>query len=128
MTLKVKRTGMPPELEAAVAAHAAAIVAGDDRAAASWVDERAAAAANAAMARMAQIGPPAGCDVIAKARLGFHWIVKLRITGRAGATITLQNRWHRERGGDWRLIEVEDAGLRSPWKKPEQAEQVKADG
>jgi hypothetical protein len=60
-------------------------------------------------------------EVIARARLGFHYIVKLRLTGRAGATMTLQNRWHRESGGTWRVIEIEDAGLRSPWTKPDEA-------
>jgi hypothetical protein len=128
MTIKVKRTGLPPELEAAVTAHAAAMAAGDERGAAAFVDERAASAANAAIARAASIRPLSGCEVIARARLGLHYIVKLRLTGAAGAKVTLQNRWHQESGGAWRLIEIEDAGLRSPWKKPEESAAVKVDG
>jgi hypothetical protein len=127
MTIKVKRTGLPLELEAAVAAHAAALVAGDDCGAASFVEERAAGAADAAIARAASMRPFRGFEVIARARLGFQYIVKLRLAGVAGAMMTLQNRWHRESGGAWRLIEIEDAGLRSPWKKPDQNSTVKRD-
>ena len=127
MTIKVKRTGVPPELEAAMTAHAAALVTGDERGAAALVDARAAAAAGAAIARAASMRPFGRYGVIARARLGFHYIVKLRLTGRAGATMTLQNRWHRESGGAWRLIEIEDAGLRSPWTKPDEAIAMKAD-
>jgi len=118
MKIKVKRTGFPPELEAAVTAHAAAIMAGDDRGAANFVDDSAAASAHALIVRAASMRPFSGAEVVARARLGFHYIVKLRLTGGAGAILTLQNRWHRDHGGAWRLLEVEDAGAQSPWKKP----------
>src|ERR1700730_15395038 len=125
MTIKIRRMGAPPELEAAVAAHAAALVAGDERGAAAFGGARAIAAHAAAIAPAASIRPFGRDEVIARARLGFHYIVKLRLTGRAGATMTLQNRWHRESGGAWRLIEIEDAGFRSPWTKPDVAIAVK---
>ena len=121
MTIKVKRTGLPPELEAAVGAYAAALAAGDERGVSAFVDERAAEAERAMLARAASMRPAGRVEVIARARLGFQYIVKLRLMGAAaGATMTLQCRWHREDGGAWRLIEIEDIGLRSPWKKPEE--------
>jgi hypothetical protein len=119
MTIKVKRTGTPPELETAVGAYAAALAAGDERGAAALVDGRAAEAASVVHARAASMRLTGRIEVIARARLGMQYIVKLRLTGAAGAAMTLQSRWHREDGGAWRLIEIEDAGLRSPWKKPE---------
>jgi hypothetical protein len=119
MTIKVKRTGLPAELEAAVTVHAAAIAAGDERHAMAFVEERAAIAAGATMARLSAMRPLTDVKVIARARLGAHYIVKLRLIGEVGTTMTLQNRWHQESGGAWRLIEIEDAGSGSPWKKPD---------
>ncbi len=119
MTIKVKRTGLPEELEAAVASHAAAIAAGDDRDAMVFVEERAAIAAGGALERVSAMRPLTGFKVIARARLGAHYIVKLRLIGKAGTTMTLQNRWHQQSGGEWRLIEIEDTGSVSPWKKPD---------
>ena len=116
MEIKVKRTGLPPELEIAIAAYTAALAAGDHGGATALVDGRADAAV---IARVASIGPAGRVDVIARARLGHQYLVKLRLTGAAGTTMTLQSRWHKANGGAWRLIEVEDAGLQSPWQKPE---------
>lgn len=117
MSIKVKRTGLPQELETAIAAYAAALAAGDQGGAAALVDGRA-AAASAVHARAASRRPFDRYEVIARARLGFQYIVKLRLAGAAGATMTLQTRWHREDGGAWQLIEIEDLGLQSPWQKP----------
>src|SRR5579863_6065563 len=108
MSIKVKRTGLPQELETAIAAYAAALAAGDQGGAAALVDGRAAEAASAVHARAASMRPCGHAEVIARARLGFQYIVKLRLAGAAGAMMTLQIRWHREHGGAWRLIEIED--------------------
>jgi hypothetical protein len=119
MTIKVKRTGLPEELEAAVASHTAAITAGDDRDAMVFVEERAAISAAGSLERVSAMRPLTGVKVIARARLGAHYIVKLRLIGEAGMTMTLQNRWYQTSRGAWRLIETEDAGSGSPWKKPD---------
>ena len=117
MTIKIKRTVFPPELDAAVAVHAAALVAGDDQIATKFAGDRAAAEYGAAMKRAASMRPFSSYDVIARARLGFQYLVKLRLHGSAG-DLNLQNRWREVNGGDWRVVEIEDLGLRSPWKKP----------
>jgi hypothetical protein len=117
MTIKVKRVGLPPELEAIVSAYASAIVAGDDRLAATFVEERATASLSAAMEHIASMRPLKGVEVIARARLGFQYIVKLRFRSGAGSGLVFQTRWHRGSVGVWRLIEIEDSGSQSPWKK-----------
>lgn|SRR5487761_2215068 len=117
MTIKVKRTGLPPELEQAVAEHAAAIVAGDDRGAAKFADDRAAAESDATIQRAATLRPFGGYEIIARARLGFQYIVKLRLAGKGGE-LNLQTRWHRLDGGAWAIAEIENIGLESPWKRP----------
>jgi hypothetical protein len=121
MKLKGERRGNPPDLEAAIVAHAAALVAGDDRLAASFVAERAAAAANAALERSISMRPLRDFAIIARARLGFQYVVKVRLTCATGMIVTLQCRWSQESAGLWQLIEIEDTGLRSPWKKPERS-------
>jgi hypothetical protein len=117
MTIKIKRTVYPPELETAVIAHAAATVAGDDRGAAHFVSGRAQEAFGAVLQRAASMRPFDHYEVIARARLGFQYLVKLRLRGKAG-DLNLQNRWAADRD-EWRIAEIEDLGLRSPWKKPE---------
>jgi hypothetical protein len=119
MTIKVKRTGLPPALEQAVAEHAAAIVAGDDRGAAKFADDRAAAESEAAIRQAATLGPFGGYEIIARARLGFQYIVKIRLTGSRG-DLNLQTRWHRLDGDAWAIAEIENIGLESPWKRTAQ--------
>lgn len=126
MTLKVRRAIVPPELDEAVAAHAAATVANDPAAANRFIDARAAGAIAEALARTAPIRPLADYAVTARARLGFHYLVKVRFTGRAGDFV-LQNRWSRGDDGRWRIIECDDLGVKSPWKKPNKPDPVAAD-
>ena len=106
-------------MEQAVAEHAAAIVTGDDRGAAKFVDDRAAAESEAAIRQAATLGPFDGYEIIARARLGFQYIVKLRIAGKRG-DLNLQTRWHQIDGGAWAIAEIENIGLESPWKRPAQ--------
>jgi hypothetical protein len=119
MTIKVKRTGLPRALELAVAEHAAALVAGDDRCAAEFADERAAAESDATIQRATTLRPFGGYEIIARARLGFQYIVKLRLAGKHG-DLNLQTRWHQIDGGAWAIAEIENIGLESPWKRPVQ--------
>jgi hypothetical protein len=120
MTIKIKRTGLPAELEAAVTDHAAAMAAGDGNGAGKFASDRAGTAHREAMRRAASLRPFNGYEVIARARLGFHYLVKVRLSGDAGY-LTVQTRWLRAEGGEWRIAEVDDLGLQSPWQKPAQA-------
>ncbi len=108
----------PPDLLDAVDAHARALCGGDDRRAASFISERALQAHQEALARITTIRPLRGYEVIARARLGRHYIVKVRFHGEA-ANVTLQNRWHSDDSHQWRVVEVEDIDLRRPWVKPD---------
>ena len=119
MSIRIKRTGLPPELEAAVTEHAAAMAAGDDTGAAKFASDRAAAAQGAAMKRAASLRPFNGYEVIARARLGFQYLVKVRLSGDSG-DLTVQTRWHQDNAGGWRIAELDDLGLHSPWQKPAQ--------
>jgi hypothetical protein len=120
MLTKIKRTGLPPELEAAVADHAASVAAGDEPGTAKFASDRAAASHGAALKRAASMRPFSSYKVIARARLGFHYLVKVRLSGDAGY-LTVQTRWLQAEGGEWRIAEVDDLGLQSPWQKPAQA-------
>ena len=113
------RTIAPDDLAVAIEAHARAIADGDGESAAAFVEARAQPAHRAALARVSALRPPCRFDVVARARLGFHYIVKVRFNGAGGDAVTLQNRWLKEDGAKWRITEVEDLGVQSPWKKPE---------
>ncbi|HEY1851648.1 MAG TPA: hypothetical protein VGG60_11530 [Candidatus Binataceae bacterium] len=118
MTIKVKHTGLPPELALAVAEHAAAFVAGDDHVVAKFADDRAAAESDATIRRAAALRPFVRYEIIARARLGFQYMVKLRLCGKRG-DLNLQTRWHQV-DGVWAITEIENIGLESPWKRPAQ--------
>lgn len=110
---------VPEDLLEAARAHARALAGGDFDAAAAFVDARAEQAHRAAFARVSMLRAPTGFEIIARARLGFHFIVKVRFHGVGGDSASFQNRWRHENGTEWRMIEVEDLELQSPWKKPE---------
>lgn len=112
------RTLTPPELVDTVDAHARAMAASDDARARSYVSARAVEAHEAALVRIGSIRPLIRYDIIARARLGHHYIVKVRFHGAGGKNVTLQNRWHNEAASGWRIVEVEDIGIRPPWVKP----------
>ena len=109
----------PDDLNAAVEEHARAIAGGDGEAAAAFVEARARQAHEAALARISALGRIAGFEIIARARLGFHYLVKVRFHGASGGAVALQNRWRQEDGPKWRIAEVDDLGVQSPWKKPD---------
>ena len=90
---------------------------GDDCGAAAFVSGRAQDAFGAVLQRASSMRPFDRYEVITRARLGFQYLVKPRLHGKAG-DLNLQNRWAAD-GDEWRIVEIEDLGLRSPWKKPE---------
>ncbi|MGA2410868.1 MAG: hypothetical protein ABSG46_10840, partial [Candidatus Binataceae bacterium] len=71
----------------------------------------------AAFERTRNLGPFEEFEVIARAKLGFQYIAKIRLYA-SEHELTLQCRW-REENGAWRIAEIDDIGLRSPWLKPE---------
>jgi hypothetical protein len=110
---------VPQDLIDAAQAHAHAMATGEADAAAGFVDARAEQTHRAALARISMLRRPVDFEIIARARLGFHFIIKVRFRGDNGDSATFQNRWRQEDGSKWRIIEVEDLGLKSPWQKPE---------
>jgi hypothetical protein len=121
--LTKRRTMVPIELDESVAGHASAFSRGDDRAAERFVVNAALEAHRATFARSSAVGTPREFEVLARARLGLHYVVKVRFH-RDGREALLQNRWCKEADGTWRIVEVEDLGLRSPWTKPDQTKAV----
>ncbi|MGH8013543.1 MAG: hypothetical protein ACREQ4_13685 [Candidatus Binataceae bacterium] len=119
MAFVKSRMTIPSELLAAVDAHCNAIVANDERVAEALVDAHARPAHRAAIARVAEMRPFTHAVTLARARVGFQYIVKVRISGSKGR-LDLQNRWY-ETNSEWRIVEIEDLGVRSPWKKPDEA-------
>lgn len=121
--LTKRRTVVPIELDESVAGHASAFSQGDDRAAERFVVKAALEAHSAAFARSSALSAPREFEVLARARLGLHYVVKVRFH-RDGRAVLLQNRWRMEPDGKWRIVEVEDLGLRSPWTKPDLTQTV----
>ena len=121
--LTKRRTVVPIELDQSVAGHASAFSHGDERTAEGFVANAALEAHRAPFARSSALGAPCAFEVLARARLGLHYVVKVRFH-HEGREVLLQNRWRMEPDGTWRIVEVEDLGLRSPWIKPEKAQPV----
>jgi hypothetical protein len=121
--LTKRRTVVPIALDESVAEHASAFSLGDDRAAERFVVNAVLEAHRTAFARSSGLGTPREFEVLARARLGLHYVVKVRFR-RDGREVLLQNRWRMEPDGTWRIVEVEDLGLRSPWTKPDQTQAV----
>lgn len=113
-----RRLHFPAGLSEAVAAYADALVRGDAEAGLRLVAAGALAAHHEAFERAQRMGPYNGFEVIARARLGFQYIAKVRFHA-SEHDLTLQCRWREENGGGWRIAEIDDVGRRSPWLKPE---------
>jgi hypothetical protein len=104
-----------PELRETIAAYARAIVARDEAAAERFVTAAALEGYRMAIGAAAQCGPFESYMAPALARLGSHYISKVRFTGPRGSAL-MQIRWKREADGTWRIAEAEyyPPG-RSPW-------------
>jgi hypothetical protein len=118
MTAIERRLHFPAALGQAMATYADAIIRGDTEAGLLWVGPSALETHREAFERAQRMQPFDGFEVIARARLGFQYIMKVRFHG-AEHEMTLQCRWREENGGGWRVAELDDVGLRSPWLKPE---------
>ncbi|HZO81008.1 MAG TPA: hypothetical protein VFB33_04885 [Candidatus Binataceae bacterium] len=103
-----------PDLCEAIAAHAQAVLE-RDAAAERFLTAAALEGYRSALEAAWQCGPFDSVSTPALARLGAHYISKLRFAGPRGSAL-LQLRWKREGDGQWRIAEAEyfPPG-RSPW-------------
>jgi hypothetical protein len=117
-----RRTHFPDALFSAITAYADAIVRGDKAARARLVttEPQTQESNRINFERAARLGPWHDFELIARARLGLQYIAKVRFHG-DGGELTLQCRW-RDENGMWRIAEVADVGMRSPWLKLDAAE------
>lgn len=103
-----------PALEDAIAALINALATGDAQAAEALVSASARDAFKGLSGTAFGSGPAQSIERLGFARIGFHYMMKLRFIA-GGATITWLLRW-REEDGRWRLASIEDlSGKRSPW-------------
>jgi hypothetical protein len=66
-----------------------------------------------------RIRPIIRFELLARARLAFQYLMKIRFHGPREESVTLQSRWRLDYEGSWRIVEIEDVSARSPWKKPD---------
>jgi hypothetical protein len=118
MALLRNRFVFPDDLDRAVTAHAQAVLADDQGTMEGFVLDAAREAHRAALEPSGAMRPLREFKVIARARLGHQYFVKVRFLG-LGNNLTLQNRWLKENGDGWRIVEVTDLAIRSPWTRPE---------
>ncbi len=104
-----------PELRETIAAHARAVLAHDAATAERFVTAAALDGYRLALEAAAQCGPFESYIAPGLARLGTHYIAKVRFMGPRGSAL-MQIRWKREANGNWRIAEAEyfPPG-RSPW-------------
>lgn len=126
MNAKQYRTIIPGELREAVAGHAGAVIEGNEASAEGWVEGLALEGHRAALKHAAEIRPLRNFELIAHARLGFQFIVKVRFHG-AGGNLPLQVRWRRQNGSGWRIVEVENLNEHSPWRRPDKPKPINVD-
>jgi hypothetical protein len=103
-----------PALEDAIAALIDALAKGDAPAAETLVSDSARDAFKGLAGAAFGSGPAQLIERLGFARIGFHYMMKLRFVA-GSAKITWLLRW-REEDGHWRLASIEDlSGKRSPW-------------
>ncbi len=102
-----------PALDQTCEAFARAVASADSSAATAFFSN-ATESADAAIAKILAHGPADRVEELGRARLGFQYISKFRISsGERVATIIC--RW-RDENGAWRIAEIEDlTGKRSAW-------------
>jgi hypothetical protein len=104
-----------PDLDAAIEAHAKAFLAGDENAAEQFVAPRGLETHRASAAHALSKRPFASFETLARAKIGFQYISKMRWNGAHGRVVH-QNRWSQEDSGKWKIVEVEDLSeKRSAW-------------
>ena len=103
-----------PELDARIAAHANAVIAGDENVANSFVTNAAVANARAAIAPLDAARPVTDFELLACAKIGQQFIAKTRFFA-TNAAFTLLIRW-KNIDGSWMIADAEDISTkRSPW-------------
>jgi hypothetical protein len=103
-----------PALEDAIAALIDALAKGNARTAEALISDSAREAFTELSDAAFGAGPAQSIERLGFARIGFHYMMKLRFVA-GGAKITWLLRW-REEDGRWRLASIEDlSGKRSPW-------------
>jgi hypothetical protein len=104
-----------PELAEAIASHARSVLSGNIEAAEASVAHPALEPYRVAMAEALRLWPFNRFETPGFARIGTHYISKVRFLGERGSAL-MQIRWKREPGGDWIIAEAEyfPAG-RNPW-------------
>ncbi|HEY6420703.1 MAG TPA: hypothetical protein VIX59_17050 [Candidatus Binataceae bacterium] len=105
----------PAELDAAIAAHAGALLAGNAKTAEKYVDKAALGAHREIVAELERKGPFPKYQDLALARIGFQFMSKIRFEGPRGKVLLL-NRWRKAADDQWQLAKLEDiSSKRSPW-------------
>ena len=105
----------PAELREAIAAHASAVVARDYSGAERFVASPALEGYRRALDEASRCGPFDSYTAPGLARLGSHYIAKVRFAGPRGSAL-MQIRWQPEADGNWRIAEAEYfAPEHSPW-------------
>lgn len=127
MADKQYQTAIPGELRDAIASHAQAVINGDSAEAEKWIEGPGLEGYRAAVVPAVEMQPLESFDVIAHARLGFQFIVKVRFHAGNNFKLPLQVRWRRQNGTAWRIIEVENLNSHSPWRRPDKPKAVNAD-
>jgi hypothetical protein len=111
----MKPLSRPAELDAAIASHAGALLAGDAKTAEQYVDKAALGAHREIAAELARKGPFVKYQDLALARIGFQFMSKIRFEG-PGGKVMLLNRWRKDANDQWQLAACEDmSSKRSPW-------------
>jgi hypothetical protein len=105
-----------PGLNERIAAHAEALVRGDDLAAEAFVSPAALGEYRAALAGLGGRRPFAAVTPLALAKIAFQYISKIALDGARGRT-KLQIRWRQDsEGGPFLIASAEDlTGKRSSW-------------
>lgn len=107
--------GKDPELAEAINAHARAVLARDEQGAERLVTDAALETYRLAMTEAARLGPFDQFAAPGLARLGAHYVSKVRFTGARGSAM-MQIRWKRAADGHWRIAEAEYFSPgRTPW-------------
>src|SRR5271156_7043454 len=104
------------DLREAIAAHAAALAAGDSTAAEKFVIANAIETHRQTAAEISRIPKPAKVEKLALAKVGFQYISKLRFTN-GNAIRRVLYRWRKEADGKWVIVGIEEKTRGGGWRR-----------